>query len=297
MHARVTGRGTFERGAAHRREEAVVGNGGCRVPHAVKVHDVVIADVRSGSSVCQSGDSGDRVFIHLVRRGTWRFAVTDELREAVVVPAGSFIASYTDPPVPIDADRGAAATVLILPGRVLDPLLGGRRTVGPARSAEARVLMAHADTVGRTADGLSPAGARGARDALIELARGVLRQELGDAGSRTAHSLVRAATQIADAHLTDPGLSPSSLARDLNVSVRTLHRSFAKAGEPVAAYIRRSRLERARAELAASADRPDIAEVAARWCFADNSHFTRVFRKQYGETPSQFARVDAMAKS
>jgi len=265
------------------------------------VHDVVIADVGSGSSVCRPGDGGDpggRVLIHLTRRGTWRFAATDAFREAVVVPAGSFIASYEALPPPLDADPGAAATVLILPGHVLGPLLGGgRRTVGPARSAEARVLMSHADTVGRAADGLSPAGARGARDALIELARGVLRQELVGAGSRAAAALVRAATETADARLADPGLSPSSLARELTVSLRTLHRSFAEAGEPVAAYIRRRRLERARAELAVPAGRPDISEVALRWCFADNSHFTRAFRKQYGETPSQFAREGALNKS
>ena len=114
-----------------------------------------------------------------------------------------------------------------------------------------------------------------------------------DAGSRGALALARSAMEIADARLTDPGLSPSSLARDLNVSVRTLHRSFAKTGEPVAAYIRRRRLERARAELAMPTSRPDITEIAARWCFADNSHFTRAFRKQYGETPSQFASAKA----
>ncbi len=32
----------------------------------------------------------------------------------------------------------------------------------------------------------------------------------------------------------------------------------------------------------------NVSEVAARWCFADNSHFVRAFRKQHGCTPSQF---------
>lgn len=74
------------------------------------------------------------------------------------------------------------------------------------------------------------------------------------------------------------------------MSVRTLHRAFAAAGEPVAAYVRRRRLERARLELAAPSGRPDVSEVAARWHFADSSHFTRAFKNQYGETPTQFAR-------
>jgi AraC family transcriptional regulator, positive regulator of tynA and feaB len=59
--------------------------------------------------------------------------------------------------------------------------------------------------------------------------------------------------EIADSRLTDPELSPSSLARELNVSVRTLHRAFAAAEEPVAASIRRRRLRQARLELATPA--------------------------------------------
>jgi AraC-like DNA-binding protein len=52
----------------------------------------------------------------------------------------------------------------------------------------------------------------------------------------------------------------------------------------MAAYVRRRRLE-----LAATSGRPDVAEVAARWHFADSSHFARAFKHQYGETPTQFA--------
>jgi AraC family transcriptional regulator, positive regulator of tynA and feaB len=95
----------------------------------------------------------------------------------------------------------------------------------------------------------------------------------------------------ADGRLADPNLSPALLAGELHVSVRTLHRAFAAVGESAAAYIRRQRLERARAELAA-AGRPDVSQVAARWHFADSSHFIRAFRKQYGDTPTRLARAD-----
>ncbi|MQY24184.1 Transcriptional activator FeaR [Nocardia sp. RB20] len=71
---------------------------------------------------------------------------------------------------------------------------------------------------------------------------------------------------------------------------RTLHRAFAQLEESVAAYIRRRRLEQARLDLTTSRGRPNVAEVGARWHFADSSHFIRAFKKQYGETPAQFAR-------
>jgi AraC-like DNA-binding protein len=161
---------------------------------------------------------------------------------------------------------------------------------GSADSAEVRLLTAHADMVAENLPDLSPAGVRGARDALLELAKGVLRREFDDAEPRLAPTLVRAAMQIADDRLADPDLSPTTLARELHVSLRTLHRAFTTTEESVAAYIRRRRLEQARLDLGTPPGRPDVAEVAARWQFADSSHFTRAFRRQYGETPAQFAR-------
>jgi AraC-like DNA-binding protein len=152
--------------------------------------------------------------------------------------------------------------------------------------------MAHAHAVRETVRDLTPTGLWAARDALLELAKGAMRREFDDVEPRLAPALARAAMEIADRRLTDHDLTPAALARQLNVSVRTLHRAFATAGETVAAYIRRRRLEQARLELAAPAPRrPGVPEVAARYQFADGSHFARTFKAQYGQTPGEFART------
>jgi AraC family transcriptional regulator, positive regulator of tynA and feaB len=261
---------------------------------SVSIDDVVISRVHSASYVGRTtGDrvADDKVLMHVMRQGSWRFARPDGRGEDVTVPAGSFIVRHDGPPSLFDVDSGALAEVLILPASLVGPFLGGRRQiVGSAGSAEMRMLMAHAHLIGATACDLTPAGAQGARDALIELVKGVMRRELDDAEPRLAPALARAAMEIADGRLTDPELPPASLARQLNVSVRTLHRAFAAAGEPVAAYIRRGRLERARAELTAPF-RPGVAEIAARWQFADSSHFVRAFKNRYGQTPAAYARA------
>ena len=80
------------------------------------------------------------------------------------------------------------------------------------------------------------------------------------------------------------------LARELNVSVRSLQRAFAAAGESVTAYIRQRRLEEARLALATPSGRLSVAELAAHWQFADSSHFIRAFKKHYGRTPTDYAR-------
>ena len=260
---------------------------------AVKAHDVVIVDMDNygGSFTSRSTGVravGDRVFVNLTRRGASHFVRPDGQATA---PAGSFLAHDNGAPSLCEVGPGAVARVLVLPVPVLVSLMGGRVIVGSARSAEARVLMAHASIVGETARDLSPAGVLAARDALLELVRGTLMGGLDDIEPRLAPALARAAMKIADSRLADPDLSPASLAGELNVSVRTLHRAFAAAGEPVAAYIRRRRrLEQARRELATSLRRPSVSEVAAHWQFADSSHFIRAFAKHYGETPAQFAR-------
>ena len=57
----------------------------------------------------------------------------------------------------------------------------------------------------------------------------------------------------------------------------------------IASYVRTRRIERARSEDAA-AKRPQ-SMIALDAGFADQSHFTRVFRRTYGETPGQYARA------
>lgn len=260
--------------------------------HAVKVHDVVIMDIANhgGSFTARSTggrDGGDLVLVNLMQRGAWHFTRPDGRATA---QSGSFLAHDNSLPALCEAPPGTAAKILILPVPVLTSLMGGRPAAGSARSTEVRVLAAHASMVGETAGDLSPVGARGARDALLELVRGTLTGDLDDVEPQLAPALARAAMKLADSRLEDPDLSPSSLAGQLNVSVRTLHRAFAAAGEPVAAYVRRRRLEQARLELAAPLRRPTVSEVAARWQFADDSHFIRAFTKQYGETPARFAR-------
>jgi AraC family transcriptional activator of tynA and feaB len=80
------------------------------------------------------------------------------------------------------------------------------------------------------------------------------------------------------------------LARELDISVRTLHRAFAAGGESVAAYIRHSRLEQARRELSKPRGGLNVSELAACYQFADSSHFIRAM-KSYGQAPGEFARA------
>ncbi|MBK1787252.1 helix-turn-helix domain-containing protein [Prauserella cavernicola] len=265
---------------------------------AVTVHDSVIADVRGeslyGSYTSASHQSDEQVVLHMVRHNSWRFARPREGDRTV--PAGHFMVQRLGPPT-FEEARQTSATVLIVPASSLTHLVRDRLIAGPASSAEMLLLRGHLDLVSQRAHDLSPAGALTARNATIELVKGVLRQRADSTEPHLGPALAQAAKDLADNRLTDPDLSPSTLARELNVSLRTLQRAFAAVDESIAGYIRRSRLEQARLELLAPSGRPSVSELAAQWQFADSSHFIRAFTRRYGLTPAEFARAAAGDRS
>ena len=59
-------------------------------------------------------------------------------------------------------------------------------------------------------------------------------------------------------------------------------------GATISSYVRQRRVERARAAVA-KGEQP-LSVIALDAGFADQSHFTRVFRQAFGETPGQYAR-------
>ena len=99
-------------------------------------------------------------------------------------------------------------------------------------------------------------------------------------GTRTA------AERLITVSLTDPGLGAASLQNCLGVSRPTLYRLFEDTGG-VRRFIQQRRAQAARDELMASSRRRGlIAEVSHKYCFADQAHFTRVFKAQFGFAPS-----------
>ncbi|KAK1185508.1 helix-turn-helix domain-containing protein [Streptomyces sp. NBS 14/10] len=271
-----------------------LGSDGFRVSvRASKVHDTVIAGLygesMAGGTRGASHHLDDRVLVHVMERGAWRF-VRPRNRGETSIPAGQFIVRHNGPPARFEVEPRTTAKILILPASQLRPLIRDRATVGPADLPELRLLTAYAKIVEANLDDLTAVGVRAARNSLIELVKGVLMQAFDDTEPLLAPALAQAARDIVDSRLTDPDLSPAALARELKVSVRTLHRAFAEAEESVTAYIRRRRLEQARLELAAPAGRPSVSELAAHWHFADSSHFIRAFKKEYGRTPAEYAR-------
>ncbi|WP_397473592.1 helix-turn-helix domain-containing protein [Pusillimonas sp.] len=87
-------------------------------------------------------------------------------------------------------------------------------------------------------------------------------------------------------HLTDPDLSPGSIAQGCGISVRYLHTLFQDTDESVSSWIRNQRLQYANEALQQAGKFTTVAQVAYAAGFTDQSQLTRAFKRRYRRLPS-----------
>lgn len=104
--------------------------------------------------------------------------------------------------------------------------------------------------------------------------------------SSAAPRHVRLAEEYIHANISSP-ISIAELARCANVSERSLFNGFKdfRNTTPIK-YITDLRLRRVREDLCRSKHTAKIAEIAAKWGFAHQGAFAKVYRQKFGETPS-----------
>ena len=153
-----------------------------------------------------------------------------------------------------------------------------------ADTPQMRLLTGYLETLAGLAPTLDLAGQAAASDAALELVRGALGESLESDSQGLRAGLLAQVPRYIEEHLSNPDLDPAMIASAHAVSVRTLHQAFEETGESVSALIRRRRLERCRDDLLAQ-PATSVTEVAFRWGFRDGSHFSRLFRRRFGESP------------
>jgi AraC-like DNA-binding protein len=217
---------------------------------------------------------GDFTLVDLSR--TCQGADLDDVHEAVAVmfPRGT---------VPLRDDELARLTAVPI---------SGREGLGASISALARHLGGHLDGYGGT-DGARLATAL--MDVVVVALAERLDRVAAIAPDTHRRALLARVQAFIDRRLGDPALSPSAIAAAHHVSLRYLHKLFESQDATVAAWVRRRRLERCRRDLLDPelGDWP-LSAIAARWGLMDAAHFSRMFRAEYGQPPSQY-RLTARA--
>ena len=162
------------------------------------------------------------------------------------------------------------------------------------RTGMSRILEATWTEAFRQMSRLAPSSGRSLQSAVTAMAWDALREQL-EAPPPGVHRDTRCARLKAylELHLADPDLSVNSIADACGMSVRSVHRAFAAdpAGS-VSKYVWIRRLNHCAATLRdpKQAHRP-ITEICFSWGFSSTSHFSRLFKNEFGVPPSNYRKL------
>jgi AraC family transcriptional regulator, positive regulator of tynA and feaB len=162
-------------------------------------------------------------------------------------------------------------------------------------SGTARLLVRYMNALASELPQLEPAAGAAAATAALELLRAAIEPRVPTSRSATRAAMRTEIRRYVRTHLQDPMLGPASIARAYAMSVRALHALFEDAEESVAGLVRTERLARCFEDL----QRPNggsVTDIAFRWGFCDAAHFSRVFKREFGATPSE-TRQAALAQN
>jgi AraC family transcriptional regulator, positive regulator of tynA and feaB len=153
-------------------------------------------------------------------------------------------------------------------------------------NAPARLLVRYMNALALEQPALEPAAGVAAANAALELLRAAVEPCVPTGRSAAREAMHTEIRRYVRTHLQDPDLGPASIARAYSVSVRALHALFEDCDVSVAGLVRSERLTRCLEDL----QRPNggsVTDIAFRWGFCDAAHFSRVFKRTFGATPSE----------
>jgi AraC-like DNA-binding protein len=237
-------------------------------------------------------DTDDYFLLSVQRHGTGR--VVQYGREALLSPGDFALYSSTDPYDLIFTDRFGQLVVQVPKRAVLDRLpvaemltaipISGRAGTGRLVSHCLNTIAAGSDGVDGTSD---PHLSATVVDLLCTGLAAVSGQAACDVSRQDTLTILRIEAFIA-AHLRDPELSRDDVARGMAMSVRRINELLARRGTSIHRRIHEARLERIHAELSDPAfDGEPIGAIAFKWGFSNLQHFSRAFRRRYGQAPRE----------
>ena len=180
-------------------------------------------------------------------------------------------------------------TLLFPRGRVLSvcPRLAELRALPPLDgSGPARLLVRYMNALALEQPWLEGAAGVAAANAALELLRAAVEPCVPSSRAATREAMRAEIRRYVKNHLQDPELGPASIAGAYAMSVRALHALFEDVDESVAGLVRSERLARCLEDLQ-RANRGSVTDIAFRWGFCDAAHFSRVFKRAFGVTPSE----------
>lgn len=264
----------------------------CREGAAMSIRVGRRLSVRRGAIVVDREPS-DAIILNLMQQGEMHVAQDNQ---ACLMHVGDFSICTADRPYELDIPVGMQVACFRIPIKHVDcnkTVL--RRLVAqtfPSRNGMASLVKAYAAALVEQRLELSEGSAELAMRHLGLLIGAVAQESLeGCVCAKTDHRermILQAKYYIAH-QLNDSALSVAAIAAVLRVSTRYLQQLWACEGDSLAGYIANLRLERVMASMRHPARKQEsLTQIAMSHGFVNMSHFSKVFRQKYDETPSAF---------
>ena len=102
--------------------------------------------------------------------------------------------------------------------------------------------------------------------------------------------------KVINEHLSDSDFNVELLTKEVGISRAQLHRKMKEiTGLPISEFIRNIRLEQAVRLL--KEQKINVTQVAYTVGFSNLAHFSTVFRKQYGVSPTEYIEQNSQAET
>lgn len=237
-------------------------------------------------------ETSEKGFIKLLWQMSGGIQLEQDRRQCLIEPGQATVCD-TARPYRIRLTEGAHFAVLMLPhdacpgwGQISQKICGSPLPEGPAVRAALGALMALTS--------LPPDMENSGNDAVLQAVQWMLSASLHKAASDLGVSayrnlrLGRAQRHIME-HIGDPGLDANGLAAALCMSRRSLYMLFKEYRLTPARMIHDIRLEQSRASLGSvTHQNRKITDIAFDHGFTDYATFSRLFKAQFGVTPSEY---------
>lgn len=122
--------------------------------------------------------------------------------------------------------------------------------------------------------------------------------DIGTAQTSSREKTLVRLINVIEKHLADPALGPATAASMARISVRYANELLAANGSSLERHILSRRLEKCAEALADPCQLGlRIGDIAFNWGFTDASHFGRLFRRCYGQTPRDYRKLQHIPKN
>lgn len=282
-----------------------------RLTFSGRIRSRRLGDIRA-SEVCASGHEVERTEALIAQsdRNSYKLSlllsgrqvISQDGREAALRPGD--IAIYdTSRPYLLTQQDDFRVMVLLFPKTLLElpePMVRKLTAVRLSSAAGPCSMIAPFLTqFANNLDQLEDAAAGRLAHSVLDLITTMMSNELDRSGESNGPRavLMEQIRSYIRKNLAEPDLGPARIAAAHFISVRHLHGMFHEQGTTVSAWVRTRRLENCRRELQDPLfNQESVTEIAARWGFLDSAHFSRVFKVNFGVSPTE-ARSEAAGRS